>query len=671
MANRYWVGGTGAWDATAGTKWATTSGGAGGASVPTLVDDVFFDANSGSGTVSLAGGQTVLNLNTTGFTGSIDFGNQNIQIYGGITIGATTTLVNSSNVYLPIIGNNPSTGTFSIDLNGKTVAGLNFTGNGGGGKTYNFLSNFNIYASVWGLIHGNDSTLNFNSITVGAAGGVSTPFYYNFNGTGNVNFGSATFQGLPSNPAQFSFSSSGTFSSTNLTLSNFNSITSNKGTIQSATLVKQDTPSYPEYKSIVSVSLQSASASIQTLTWDISGSGKFPELSLSASASQNINTLSISSGTSASKRPLIRSSSGTQVPLVVNSVSGMSYVDFYNVSVTGSAAPITGTALGNYGSTSGITFPSTVTRYAVAAGNFSSTSMWSASSGGAAGASVPLPHDTATFDLNSPAGTYNFDVNRIGEVNCAVGFSRNLTTSGQPILFSGNFTLRGSTSTFQMYTDPIASRTFSLNGISIDRFFTVSSTSASQVNATYGYLENSSTLTSSTTFGSCNLRSCTISNLTSGSISLDSTSTAIGTLYLSGTLSGGGYGSITSLILNSGTVTINSATGTSIGTISNTPGSPFTLSFGSGKTYSITNFNVNGASGALGTLTSTSTTNATLSYTGATFVSVNYLNVSKITGSPANKWYVGSNSIDGGSNINVYFSSGIQTAKGLFFGSNF
>jgi hypothetical protein len=29
MANRYWVGGTATWDATAGTKWATTSGGAG------------------------------------------------------------------------------------------------------------------------------------------------------------------------------------------------------------------------------------------------------------------------------------------------------------------------------------------------------------------------------------------------------------------------------------------------------------------------------------------------------------------------------------------------------------------------------------------------------------------------------------------------------------------
>ena len=44
MADRYWVGGTAAWDGTAGTKWALTSGGAGGQAIPTSADDVFFDA---------------------------------------------------------------------------------------------------------------------------------------------------------------------------------------------------------------------------------------------------------------------------------------------------------------------------------------------------------------------------------------------------------------------------------------------------------------------------------------------------------------------------------------------------------------------------------------------------------------------------------------------------
>ena len=47
MADRYWVGGTANWDGTAGTKWATSSGGLGGASVPTSADDVFFTQRPG------------------------------------------------------------------------------------------------------------------------------------------------------------------------------------------------------------------------------------------------------------------------------------------------------------------------------------------------------------------------------------------------------------------------------------------------------------------------------------------------------------------------------------------------------------------------------------------------------------------------------------------------
>ena len=45
MANRYWVGGSGAWDNTNTTNWSASSGGSGGASVPTSTDNVFFDSN--------------------------------------------------------------------------------------------------------------------------------------------------------------------------------------------------------------------------------------------------------------------------------------------------------------------------------------------------------------------------------------------------------------------------------------------------------------------------------------------------------------------------------------------------------------------------------------------------------------------------------------------------
>lgn len=48
MATYYWVGGAGTWDASTTTNWASTSGGPGGAGVPTSADDVVFDNNSGT-----------------------------------------------------------------------------------------------------------------------------------------------------------------------------------------------------------------------------------------------------------------------------------------------------------------------------------------------------------------------------------------------------------------------------------------------------------------------------------------------------------------------------------------------------------------------------------------------------------------------------------------------
>ncbi len=46
MANRYWVGWTGNWDASTTTNWSTSSGGGGWASVPTSADSVIFDTAS-------------------------------------------------------------------------------------------------------------------------------------------------------------------------------------------------------------------------------------------------------------------------------------------------------------------------------------------------------------------------------------------------------------------------------------------------------------------------------------------------------------------------------------------------------------------------------------------------------------------------------------------------
>ena len=102
MANRYWVGGTATWDATAGSKWALTSGGAGGQAVPTSSDTVFFDANSGANTITIGSSTAICStLTMTGFTGTLAFGTNSINVAGNnatIFTGGTTYSVTGTPV---------------------------------------------------------------------------------------------------------------------------------------------------------------------------------------------------------------------------------------------------------------------------------------------------------------------------------------------------------------------------------------------------------------------------------------------------------------------------------------------------------------------------------------------------------------------------------------------
>lgn len=123
MADRYWVGGTATWDNTAGTKWATTSGGTGGAAVPTSSDDVYFDANSGAVTVTLQGGNC-RNLTTTGFTGTFTGTSSFVlNIYGNFTLAATHGYTAQTLTYMPGTGSNRTLNSAGNTLYQLTVYG--------------------------------------------------------------------------------------------------------------------------------------------------------------------------------------------------------------------------------------------------------------------------------------------------------------------------------------------------------------------------------------------------------------------------------------------------------------------------------------------------------------------------------------------------------------------
>lgn len=103
MALRYFVNGgvNNNWGQTPSTNWSLTSGGAGGQTVPTNADDVFFDANSPNCTVNSA--QVCKSINFTGYTNTITmtFG---ITISGSITFNAGLLVAGSAGLTINATG---------------------------------------------------------------------------------------------------------------------------------------------------------------------------------------------------------------------------------------------------------------------------------------------------------------------------------------------------------------------------------------------------------------------------------------------------------------------------------------------------------------------------------------------------------------------------------------
>lgn len=104
MALRYWVGGSGTWDNTSTANWATTSGGAAGASAPVAADSVRFDGNSGTA--------AVVTIAATAVCADVIVNKSDITLKwaGNSTFGATLTL---------------TTGTLDFNSNSPTVFALN------------------------------------------------------------------------------------------------------------------------------------------------------------------------------------------------------------------------------------------------------------------------------------------------------------------------------------------------------------------------------------------------------------------------------------------------------------------------------------------------------------------------------------------------------------------
>lgn len=182
MANRHWVsGGTGNYNST--TNWSASSGGASGASIPTAVDDVFFDVNSGVGAAIINVASICRNLNLTGFTGAFTF-TSNLSVNGTVlNLGTGGYTVTGTGFLIFANSNN----TFSLTSNGTV-----WTGNmrlGATSPTLNLADNLSVTGNLQ-LTSNGIFSINSNTIFVGGnltilgSSAILGTSNINFNGTG-------------------------------------------------------------------------------------------------------------------------------------------------------------------------------------------------------------------------------------------------------------------------------------------------------------------------------------------------------------------------------------------------------------------------------------------------------------------------------------------------------
>ena len=161
---RYWVGGAGTWNNQT-THWSATSGGAAGASVPTLNDDVIFDQNSGSGsyviTFSPNAQTTCRNFTMSNCSGTITSNpNGVLQVYGtAFTLDPTGTFDPTN---YPQVNFNGAAGC-SITCSSQSFGNVAF--NGGNSAVYNLLDNFHAF-DFSSQIAVNSGTINANNHNV-------------------------------------------------------------------------------------------------------------------------------------------------------------------------------------------------------------------------------------------------------------------------------------------------------------------------------------------------------------------------------------------------------------------------------------------------------------------------------------------------------------------------
>jgi hypothetical protein len=236
---------------------------------------------------------------------------------------------------------------------------------------------------------------------------------------------------------------------------------------------------------------------------------------------QTINGTLSTTGTAGNRRVWFRGATyGLAQTLTINSAPSLTDADFRDIYVIGTAAPISGTRIGDLRGNSGITFSTPKNCFRIGTGNWSDD-QWSDTSGGSPNTDFfPLAQDTAVINQSTTGGTHtmNASIPYAGTVDMSARTSA-LTLSlaagqliyghwtfGSGITISGAQTLTFSGRNTQVITS--AGKTFS-GGITVDSYggtveladaFSIGSNNLTVTNGTFdtkGYNVTAGTLLSS------------------------------------------------------------------------------------------------------------------------------------------------------------------------------
>jgi hypothetical protein len=383
MADRFWVGGTGTWNTTSTTNWSATSGGGGGASVPTAADSVFFN-QTGFYTVTMTGGLNCLDITVS--AGNVTFAtgaSPTLSIAGSMTLLAGTVWSSTAGIIFT-----SSTMGRTVTTNGVALGGsVRFNGTGGW-TLGSGLTSTNLTTGIQFLAGTFDTSSTGNFPITSAA-------IMTFNSTlaRTVNFNASTIT--------LSVNSNSAFSATTI-----QNLTFNAGTSQ-INLTAASAGISSAGLTFANVAFTSTSPNS---TRPITGTNTFNNLAITGpgsgiatitfAAQQTINGTLSTNGTTGNSRVFFTSNTyGISQDLIVNGVPNLTDADFRGLYVRGTAAPISGTRIGDRGECLGIAFsaPKNVFMVNNAGGAIQWTSnIWALSANGAVFVNnFPLPQDTA------------------------------------------------------------------------------------------------------------------------------------------------------------------------------------------------------------------------------------------------------------------------------------